>query len=64
MTKINARATSLKDQVRTSNSRYEYETIKKALEASGFCKTKAARLLGISRTTLWKKLKQLNGTSI
>ena len=64
MPETNAGAISLKDQVRTSSSRYEYETIKKALEASGFCKTKAAKLLGISRTTLWKKLKQLNGNSM
>jgi transcriptional regulator with PAS, ATPase and Fis domain len=31
MTGTNTRATSLRDQVRNSNSRYEYETIKKAL---------------------------------
>ena len=64
MPRANAGIASLKDHVKINNSRYEYETIKKALEASGFCKTKAARLLGISRTTLWKKLKQLDGQHI
>ena len=54
------KAASLKDQLRSNNHQHEYETIKKALEASGFCKAKAAKLLGISRTTLWKKLKQLD----
>ena len=58
------KVSSLKDQLRTNNNQNEYETIKKALEASGFCKSKAAELLGISRTTLWKKLKQVNGHSI
>ncbi len=61
---IDAETFSLKDRVRTTQNRYEYETIKKALEASGFCKAKAAKLLGISRTTLWKKLKQLDGNSM
>ena len=63
MPETDAGAASLKDQVRNNHNRYEYETIKKALEASGFCKAKAAKLLGISRTTLWKKLKRLNGHS-
>jgi len=57
---ISSKSTSLKDQLRTNNNQNEYETIKKALEASCFCKTKAAKLLGISRTTLWKKLKEIN----
>jgi transcriptional regulator with PAS, ATPase and Fis domain len=60
---INLKSTSLKDQLRTNNNQHEYETIKKALEASCFCKTKAAKLLGISRTTLWKKLKEINSHS-
>ncbi len=61
---ISSESTSLKDQLRTNNNQNEYETIKKALEASCFCKTKAAKLLGISRTTLWKKLKQINSYSV
>ena len=60
---ISSESTSLKDQLRTNNNQNEYETIKKALEASCFCKTKAAKLLGISRTTLWKKLKEINSHS-
>jgi len=36
----------------------EYARIKNALEKSGYSRTKAARLLGISRTTLWKRMKQ------
>jgi transcriptional regulator with PAS, ATPase and Fis domain len=55
---------SLKDQLKADTAQNEYETIKKALEASCFCKTKAAKLLGISRTTLWKKLKQINSHSV
>ena len=42
---IGSESTSLKDQLRTNNNQNEYETIKKALEASCFCKTKAAKLL-------------------
>jgi transcriptional regulator with PAS, ATPase and Fis domain len=54
---------SLKDQLKADNAQNEYETIKRALEVSNFSKTKAAKLLGISRTTLWKKLKQINSYS-
>ncbi|NNK93237.1 MAG: sigma 54-interacting transcriptional regulator [Desulfobacterales bacterium] len=36
----------------------EYAKIKSALETSGYSRSKAAKLLGISRTTLWKKLKK------
>ena len=55
---------SLKDQLKADTAQNEYKTIKKALEVSNFSKTKAAKLLGISRTTLWKKLKQINSHSI
>ena len=34
--------------------------IKEALEKSGYSRSKAAKLLGISRTTLWKKMKQFD----
>lgn len=50
----------LKYQFNSDISENAYETIKKALEMSNFNKTKAAKLLGISRTSLWKKLKHLN----
>lgn len=36
----------------------ERKAILKAMEEAGFCKTKAARRLGISRTTLWRRLKR------
>jgi transcriptional regulator with PAS, ATPase and Fis domain len=54
---------SLKDQLKADTTQNEYETIKRALEVSNFSKTKAAKVLGISRTTLWKKLKQINSYS-
>ncbi len=38
----------------------EQEAIMKALEASGGNRTRAAEILGISRTTLWRKLKRMN----
>ncbi|MGI9571061.1 MAG: helix-turn-helix domain-containing protein [Desulfobulbia bacterium] len=33
--------------------------MREALREAQFSKTKAAELLGVSRTTLWRKLKQL-----
>jgi transcriptional regulator with PAS, ATPase and Fis domain len=47
-----------KNRLTEKDRKKEYETIKNALEASGFNKTKAAKLLGISRTTLWTRLKE------
>lgn len=38
----------------------EIQTIMKALEDSQWNKSRAARLLGIDRTTLWRKLKRYN----
>ena len=43
---------------RTGSS--EYEKIRSALEKSGYSRSKAAKLLGISRTTLWKKMKRFD----
>jgi len=37
----------------------EREAIEQALKASGGNKSKAARLLGVSRKTLWHKVKQM-----
>ena len=37
----------------------EAQAIRNALQEAQFSKTKAAELLGVSRTTLWRKLKQL-----
>jgi DNA-binding NtrC family response regulator len=39
----------------------EGRTIRSALESTGGDKTKAARLLGISRTALYEKLKRMDG---
>ena len=47
---------SLRDAQRSSGER-ETAIIRKALEEAQFSKTKAAKKLGISRTTLWRKLK-------
>jgi len=41
------------------NKENEADIIRKALERSRFNKGKAAEILGMSRTTLWKKLKEL-----
>lgn len=40
----------------------EAEIIRKALQKAEFSKTKAAKILGISRTTLWRKLQGLERT--
>lgn len=39
----------------------EERHIRKVLEATGGNKSEAARILGINRASLWRKLKQLNG---
>ncbi|MGE4283161.1 MAG: sigma 54-interacting transcriptional regulator [Clostridia bacterium] len=41
------------------NEDSEKQKIREALECGGYCKTKAAKRLGISRTTLWRKMKEL-----
>jgi len=40
----------------------EVSVIRRALEEAKFCKTKAAKKLGISRTTLWRKIKEMEVT--
>lgn len=47
----------MKGQHHKAESFDESETIRKAIEASDYNKSAAARKLGISRTTLWKKMK-------
>lgn len=51
---------SLKDQLVETKKSSEWTIIQKALEASNHSKTEAAKRLGISRTTLWKKLRAMN----
>ena len=50
-------AKSLQQQMKTTKQDQESVIIQKALEKAQFCKTKAAKELGFSRTTLWRKLK-------
>jgi len=47
------------ETVRARQRTFERQTILDALEKCHYKKAGAARLLGISRTTLWKKIKQL-----
>jgi transcriptional regulator with PAS, ATPase and Fis domain len=47
----------MKGQHHKAESFDESETIRKAIETSGYNKSAAARKLGISRTTLWKRMK-------
>lgn len=48
-----------KNVVVTLKKNVEAEIIRKALEQSRFSKGKTAELLGVSRTTLWKKMKAM-----
>jgi PAS domain S-box-containing protein len=50
--------TSLREQLHHRKRENEADIFRKALEKSRFNKGKAAQILGISRTTLWKKLKE------
>ncbi len=50
---------SLKEQLNHRKKENEADVILKALEESQFNKGKAAGILGISRTTLWKKIREL-----
>ena len=45
---------------RSKSGNSEHARIRSALEKSGYSRSKAAKLLGISRTTLWKKMKQFD----
>lgn len=44
--------------------RLERQAILRALQISGFDKTKAARLLGIGKTTMYRKLKEMSGKAM
>ena len=56
---VEANHISLKEQLNHQKKENEADIIRKALERSRFNKGKAAEILGMSRTTLWKKLKEL-----
>ncbi len=49
---------NLYDQMKQGKKIKEANELKKALEDARYSKTKAAKMLGISRTTLWKRLKE------
>lgn len=49
---------SLKKYLHMKNQENETKMIWEAMKDSRFCRTEAARKLGISRTTLWRKVKE------
>lgn len=51
---------TLKERLNNHRKRNESDIILMALEENQFNKGKTAEMLGISRTTLWKKIKELN----
>jgi transcriptional regulator with PAS, ATPase and Fis domain len=55
----NLERTSVNDFLRHKARDDEARSIRKALEESGFCKTTAAKKLGVSRTTLWRKMREM-----
>jgi len=52
------KTTSLKAQIKARQLEREGQIILGALKSARFSKTKAAKSLGISRTTLWRKIKE------
>jgi propionate catabolism operon transcriptional regulator len=57
--KTAAPATALKDRMKAQHLDSERAIIQDALEQCRFHKNRAAERLGISRTTLWRKIKEL-----
>ncbi len=62
---VNINPESIVTEIQKAHSQYslkyaEKETITNVLRETDFNKTKAAKRLGISRTTLWRKLKEMN----
>ena len=51
---------SLKDTLQYKNHEVEARMIRKALAETNFSKSKAAEKLGISRASLWRKLKSID----
>ncbi len=54
-----APASSLKEKIRHKNKEAEAEILRKTLAETNFNKSIAAEKLGISRTSLWRKLKEI-----
>ncbi len=52
--------TSLKEMIQYKNQEVEARMIRKALAETNFSKSKAAEKLGISRASLWRKLKGID----
>ena len=52
--------TSLKETIQCKNQEVEARMIRKALAETNFSKSKAAERLGISRASLWRKLKSID----
>jgi DNA-binding NtrC family response regulator len=53
---------ALNDQINSQAMDNETEIIRQALEKAQYCKSKTARILGISRTTFWRKLKRVDAS--
>ena len=54
---------TLKQHMEKENRENEYKIVWDTLRRVNFSKTEAAKRLGISRTTLWRKLKSIDGIS-
>jgi transcriptional regulator with PAS, ATPase and Fis domain len=54
-----ATAGSFKETIQHKNKEFEAELLRKTLAETNFSKSKAAEKLGISRTSLWRKLKEI-----
>ena len=48
------------ESLKLSDPESEAEAIRRALHQAQFSKAKAAKILGVSRTTLWRKLKEMS----
>jgi transcriptional regulator with PAS, ATPase and Fis domain len=52
-------ANSFKEAIQHKSQEFEAEIIRKTLAETNFSKSQAAKKLGISRTSLWRKLKEI-----
>ncbi len=57
---LNNPTDNLRNRIQSQTSGSEKKIITKALEKNRFVKSKTAKMLGISRTTLWRKMKEFN----